>query len=300
MGYRTVGLSAMFFSWLDQRKIKNGIPEFFVDHTAFSIRQHIEHIINGLGVIDKKLPHIVTEREKMSEEEYKKERAKMHWLDQILSTDLDSWEEYFPGWEYGDDKEPTQWFYIMVKHVYAGIGLIFGRDVLFEDVQTKYGKSRCLHYEMGQYYDVMDNGLKVSFKNLADAFKVIVLDLEKIKKEDEIRSVNAFSAFHWDKEIDINELYFEEESYREEFTKRYKAARTEEELIAVRNEDVLHSYLRDFKKLNISKDKWKPLYEQYEKLMTVEPYTSPIVNKQIDDIRKIIDKFYKLYKPQKK
>jgi len=300
MGYRTVGLSAMAFSWLANRNAKNGVAQYFVDNTAFSVRQHIEYMIHGLGVIDKELPHIVSEREKMSDEEYKKERAKMHWLDQILNTDLDSWEEYYPGWEYGDNEEPVVWFYSIVKHAYAGIGLIFGRDVLFEDVQTKYGKSYCLHSEMKKYYDAKDNGYEVSFENLAEVLKVAVLDVKKTKREDEARSINTFSEFYWDKEDFINDLYFEEEDYKEEFTKRYKAARTEEELLEVHKEVVLDSQLKSFKKSKIPKDKWKPLYDKYEKLLMVEPYASPVTYKQLKDIRKIIKKLFDKYETSEK
>lgn len=274
--------------------------QYFVGNSAFSGDMHIEHIIRGLKMIDKYLPEVIVKRGLATKEEYEQERAKMKWWDGLINMDLNSWDEHFPGWRIGGDFEPVNWFYTILGHAYAGIGLIYGQDLLFKDTRDEKGRViNCVHSELYRSYDVCEGKPYVSFHNFSDVLADLVLAPHDVKIGDKKVECNYFSEFQRNKEHDINRLLLKDKDYREKYESRYKAVRTMEELMLVNNEESIESYAISLKKNNVPDEMWQPIYDNIIKLFNNEPFASPITNKKIDDMYELLREINNKYKKYK-
>lgn len=272
--------------------------QYFVENSAFSTGEHIEHIIRGLKMIDKYLPEVIVKRGLATKEEYEQERAKMKWWDGLINMDLDSWDEHFPGWRRGGEPEPLRWFYTILGHAYAGIGLIYGDDLLFKDTRDEKGRViNCIHSELYRSYDVCDGKPYVSFHNFSDALASHVLSPSKtmIGGKKEVKC-NYFSTFQRNKEYDINRLFLKSKEYKEKYESRYKATRTMEELTAVSKIETIDYYVNGFEKYNVPKEKWQPIYDIIVRLYKEESYANPTTKKQLDNMFGLWDDLNKQYK----
>jgi len=276
--------------------------QYFTEDTMFDQGEHVEHMIRGLKVIDKELSNVVLSREKMSEEEFKKERARLHWFDQLINMDLKSWDEHFPGWRTEKGSEPYKWFYTMMIYAYTDIGLVFGRDILFEDAIDKKGRTlHCIQNELELSYDVCEGKPYVSFYNFSSFLASSVLSAtERTLGEDvEVKS-NTFTYFQRKKEYLINELSLESKEYRDRYIKRYESAKTLEELTNIANDEALESYLPIFEKFGVPKDVWKPIYNEISDMYANEPYANPWVKRKIRNKYLLLEKIGKKYKEKNK
>ncbi len=263
--------------------------QYFVENSAFSGDMHIEHIIRGLKMIDKYLPEVIVKRGLATKEEYEQERAKMKWWDGLINMDLNSWDEHFPGWRIGGDFEPINWFYTILGHAYAGIGLIYGQDLLFKDTRDEKGRViNCVHSELYRSYDVCEGKPYVSFHNFSDVLANLVLAPSKGKIGGKEIKCNFFSTFQRNKEYYINQLLLKDQDYRKKYESRYKAARTMEELSVMGNEEFLEDYVKSLKKNNVSEEIWSPICDNIIRLYKEESYANPVTKKKVNDMYELL------------